>query len=238
MSKKEVVVTEFPVLEKGIPAARIVKVDGVCHVYGLNDDTDYGAITKIGDKGRSYVLPANPSNRKWANVKQLTELEEGGVITITYNFGTSPSAHGPKMPGSKFVKYLDEEQVAQLNAIFERTKAAMTETRTDDVTAQQIKALKALKTYKELIGEDTADVDAQITALKGTGKTFIDFMSEEDYAAYNDLMTIAESNKANAPKAPRGHKPLTAEQKLARAKKKYEDAQKVLDELLAAQGIQ
>lgn len=62
-------------------------------------------------------------------------------------------------------------------------------------------------------------------------KTIFDFMSEEDYARYNELIEKAEVAKANAPKKVRGS--LTAEQKIARAKAKAEKYQAELDALLA-----
>ena len=67
-------------------------------------------------------------------------------------------------------------------------------------------------------------------------KTFIDYMSEEDYARYNELITLAEEAKAAAPKAerkPRG--PMTTEQKIAAAQARMAKAQAALDALLAAQ---
>ena len=47
-------------------------------------------------------------------------------------------------------------------------------------------------------------------------KSLIDFITEEDYPRFNELLAIAEENKKNAPKPerkPRG--PLTIEQKKA-----------------------
>lgn len=67
-------------------------------------------------------------------------------------------------------------------------------------------------------------------------KTIIDYMTEEDYARYNELITLAEEAKANAPKAerkPRG--PLTAEQKMKAAEARLAKAQAALEALLAAQ---
>lgn len=66
-------------------------------------------------------------------------------------------------------------------------------------------------------------------------KSIVDFILEEDYARYNELLNIAEQNKANAPKPerkPRG--PLTQEQKIKRAEKKMLEAQAKLDALLAS----
>jgi hypothetical protein len=67
-------------------------------------------------------------------------------------------------------------------------------------------------------------------------KTFIDYMTEEDYARYNELITLAEEAKAAAPKAerkPRG--PLTVEQKRKAAEARLAKAQAALEALLAAQ---
>ena len=67
-------------------------------------------------------------------------------------------------------------------------------------------------------------------------KTLVDYMSEEDYARYNELISLAETAKANAPKAerkPRG--PMTIEQKKKAAEARLAKAQAALDALLAAQ---
>ena len=67
-------------------------------------------------------------------------------------------------------------------------------------------------------------------------KTLVDYMSEQDYARYNELITLAEQAKAAAPKAerkPRG--PLTTEQKIAAARARMAKAQAALDALLATQ---
>lgn len=65
-------------------------------------------------------------------------------------------------------------------------------------------------------------------------KTLVDFISEEDYPRYQELIAMATEAKANAPKPerkPRG--PLTNEQKLANAEKRMAAAQAKLDALLA-----
>ena len=64
--------------------------------------------------------------------------------------------------------------------------------------------------------------------------TLFDFMSEEDYARYNEIISMAEEAKANAPKpvrAPRG--PMTQEQKVALQRARLQKAQAKLDALLA-----
>lgn len=67
-------------------------------------------------------------------------------------------------------------------------------------------------------------------------KCLIDFILEEDYDRYNELLAMAEQAKANAPKAPRAKRaPMTAEQKKKMAEGRLAKAQAALDALLAAQ---
>lgn len=68
-------------------------------------------------------------------------------------------------------------------------------------------------------------------------KSLVDYILDEDYARYNELLNIAEQNKANAPKPerkPRG--PMTNEQKKARYEKSLAKAQAKLEALLASEG--
>ena len=74
--------------------------------------------------------------------------------------------------------------------------------------------------------------------MEQTRKSLVDYISEEDYPRYQELLNKAEEAKANAPKAerkPRG--PMTKEQQVAAAKKRAEKAQAALEALLAAEGI-
>lgn len=67
-------------------------------------------------------------------------------------------------------------------------------------------------------------------------KTLVDFILDEDYARYNELLNMAEEAKANAPKAerkPRG--PMTVVQKIKMADARLAKAKAALDALLAAQ---
>ena len=69
-------------------------------------------------------------------------------------------------------------------------------------------------------------------------KSLVDYICEEDYARYQELLNKAEQAKANAPKAERKPRaPMTQEQKITAAKKRAEKAQAALDALLAAEGI-
>lgn len=68
-------------------------------------------------------------------------------------------------------------------------------------------------------------------------KSLIDYILPEDYDRYNELLSMAEEAKANAPKAPRAaRRPLTVEEKKKMAESRLAKAQAALDALLAAQG--
>lgn len=60
----------------------------------------------------------------------------------------------------------------------------------------------------------------------------VDYILEEDYARYTELLAIAEAAKAAAPKAPRA--PLTAEAKVKAAETRYLNSKAKLDAMMAA----
>ena len=67
-------------------------------------------------------------------------------------------------------------------------------------------------------------------------KSLVDYISEEDYPRYQELLNKAEQAKANAPKAerkPRG--PMTQEQKVKLAEGRLAKAKAKLGALLASQ---
>lgn len=65
-------------------------------------------------------------------------------------------------------------------------------------------------------------------------KTLVDYILEEDYPRYQELIALAEEAKANAPKAPRAPRaPMTAEQKKKAAETRLAKAQAALEKLLA-----
>ena len=71
-----------------------------------------------------------------------------------------------------------------------------------------------------------------------TRKTLVDYISEEDYPRYQELLNKAEQAKANAPKAERTPRaPMTNEQKKKAAQTRLAKAQAALDALMAAEGI-
>lgn len=70
-------------------------------------------------------------------------------------------------------------------------------------------------------------------------KSIVDYILEEDYPRYQELLAIAEANKANAPKKERAPRaPMTTEQKKKAAATRLAKAQAALDALLAAENCE
>ena len=67
-------------------------------------------------------------------------------------------------------------------------------------------------------------------------KPLVDYILEEDYARYLELLKMAADAKANAPKSERKKRgPMTTEQKIAAAKTRRDAAEEKLAALLAAE---
>lgn len=64
-------------------------------------------------------------------------------------------------------------------------------------------------------------------------RSLIDFITEEDYPRYMELLNMANEAKANAPKKVRGPRaPMTAEEKKVAYEKKIRDLQAKIDALM------
>ena len=66
-------------------------------------------------------------------------------------------------------------------------------------------------------------------------KALVDYIAEEDYARYQELVAIATQRKAEAPKERKPREPLTHEQKIARQERAVKAAEEKLAKLLALQ---
>lgn len=73
--------------------------------------------------------------------------------------------------------------------------------------------------------------------METTRKTLVDYILDEDYARYTELLNLAEQAKANAPKPERKSKPkgpMTKEQKVKMAEGRLAKLQAQLAALLAS----
>ena len=115
------------VYEPGQLAAKIVK-DGDNYYVETLDGVRSDALKTITDNskaGVAFVLPANPSNRKWYNKGNTDkEIEEKGYCELTYKPTKVLGQSGPKMPNAKLISYLSEEEQEEYKAIIARAIAA------------------------------------------------------------------------------------------------------------------
>ena len=66
-------------------------------------------------------------------------------------------------------------------------------------------------------------------------KALVEYISEEDYPRYKELVDLAMQRKAEAPKERKPREPLTHEQKIARQERAVKAAEEKLAKLLAMQ---
>lgn len=64
----------------------------------------------------------------------------------------------------------------------------------------------------------------------------VDYILEEDYPRYQELIAKAAENKAKAPKVKKERAPLTKEQKIERMKKQREALNAKLEALINGEG--
>lgn len=160
--------------------------------------------------GKPHILlpKGNITNRRYFSLDLFNEKAINGEVEVAIK------TEGPRILGASGVKqavlkYLDEataeEYTTLVNKALEDYKAVKGTKKTirpEDMNAEQLEAyIEALKSGKK------------VTATTGP-KSFLDMFNDVEYTRYNEILSLAAENKANAPKAVRG--PLTPEEKQAR----------------------
>lgn len=253
MSKQTTVTTTAPVVDYDpakVYARIVIRDNGAYLIDETHGEQGPLAITKAGD---AYILPENDSNRKWWNCKRAEALiAELGYVPLYYKPTKVLGPSSTHMPNEKLVmKWLSEEELVEYRAIVNRAitardaaRSSNTKTPVDEITKTKISILKSQIKLAEM-QDDTATVEtltAELNALKGVNtrttvhSSLVDYISDEDYTRFNELLDIAENNKKNAPKVSKPRGPMTTEQKIAATEKKIAAAQAKLDALLAEQG--
>lgn len=144
---------------------------------------------------------------------------------------SAPRVLGTSGVKQDIIKYLDEELAAEyttlVNKAVDAYKAAKSTSRKKKPEEMSVEELQA---YIEALKNGTS-----VKAVTSGPKSFMDMFTDEEYDRYNELLAIAQENKANAPKAKRG--PLSDEEKAVRnAKRKANElskAEKLLASLMA-----
>lgn len=167
-------------------------------------------------EGKSWiVLPNNnPTNRKYFSEDLFIETAENDEVTVEVKTAL-PRVLGGAGAKPAIAKYLSEEEKAEYENLVTNAQEAY-------------RAAKANSKKKKLEDMTVEELEAYLAALqngekpitKAGPKSFMDMFTEEEYSRYNELLAIAQENKANAPKVKRG--PLTDEEKALRKIKRKE----------------
>jgi hypothetical protein len=180
-------------------------------------------------EGKPWIkLPkGNICNRQYFSEDLFIANNVEGEIEVEVKT-SAPRILGSTGVKQAIIKYLSEEDAAEYTEL--TTKAV-----------EAYKAAKASSKKKKLEDMDVEELQAYLDALKnGTTykaavvgpKSFLDMFTDEEYTRYNELLALAQENKANAPRAARG--PLTEEQKAIRAEKRKANEISKAEKLLAA----
>lgn len=147
----------YPVLEEGTLAAKLVADENGIIVVTDLDGNNLGEVSVV-DNGKTYKLPANPSNRKWFNIAAATKaIDEQGHCDLLYKATRTvgvPSAG--KMPHAKLIAYLPDDLQAEYNAIIDEARKLMEADRATRKTA---------KTAEEKLADKIAKKRAELDNL-------------------------------------------------------------------------
>lgn len=136
--------------------AQLVKEDGVYYIIDQDGSKNECKFDKSGDW---IVFPANASNRKYMNAAKAAKLfDEDGIdhVDLTYKATKVLGPIGTRLPNSKLIAYLSEEDQAEYKAIIDRAIEAK----------KADKVVKPKMTEKEKLEAKLAKVQAQLAALE------------------------------------------------------------------------
>lgn len=185
--------------------------------------------TEKHPEGKPWIkLPKNnPTNRAFYSEDLFIAENVNGEVEVEVKT-SAPRVIGTSGVKQDIIKYLDdttaEEYTTMVNKAVEAYKAAKASSRKKKPEEMSVEELQA---YIDALKNGTP-----VTTAKTGPKSFIDMFTEEEYNRYNEIIALAQENKANAPKAKRG--PLTDAEKEARAAKRKANELSKAEKLLAA----
>lgn len=183
-------------------------------------------------------LSPNGAERKYYSLKKADAhfAESDEPIALTYREPrtgmTYTTGSNPKTPD--VTTYLSDEEQAELTAIIERGQTALNEAPVDteaEIAKLNYVIAKAAYDIAVIEGREMEEPEKPLV-LK---KTFIDYLSETDYARYNELIDKATEAKKAAIAEKKKVAANSPEAKKAKALANLEKAKAALAALLAAE---
>lgn len=216
--------------------AKIVKKDEKYYFVDSNEvETEcvvWNEKSKANDKhpeGKPWIkLPkGNETNRAYFSEDLFIASNVNGEVEVEVKT-SAPRVLGTSGVKQDIIKYLPEdvaeEYTTLVNGAVEAYKTAKASSRKKKPEEMDVDELQA---YIDALKNGTP-----ITTAKTGPKSFMDMFTDEEYDRYNEILALAQENKANMPKAKRG--PLTDEEKAVRSAKRKANAISKAEKLLAA----
>lgn len=113
---------------------------------------------KITKDSICYELPANPSQRKWVNIKKFLAMNVDSM-ELEYK--------APRKLATNWQSYLTDEEIATIKAIEDAAKARMEKALEEKATAEQADKEAKRKAAAERKEAQVAKLEAQLAKLKG-----------------------------------------------------------------------
>lgn len=188
--------------------------------------------SKANDKhpeGKPWIkLPKdNGTHRAYFSEDLFIATAVNGEVEVEVKTA-APRVLGTSGVKQDILKYLDEataeEYTALVNGAVENYKIAKANSKKKKPEEMSVEELQA---YIDALKNGTP-----VKAATTGPKSFIDMFTDEEYNRYNEILALAQENKANAPRAKRG--PLTDAEKAARATKRKANEISKAEKLLAA----
>jgi hypothetical protein len=217
--------------------AKLLKIDGV-YYFDAEDGSEPIACktwvetskkNEAHPEGKPWiVLPkGNVANRQYFSEEKFAAEAVNDEIVVEVKT-SAPRVLGATGVKQEIIKYLDEATAAEYTELvttaveaYKEAKATAKRKRPEDMTLEELTA------YVECLKNGTT-----YKAATTGPKSFLDMFTDEQYTRYNEILALAQENKANMPKAKRG--PLTDEQKEARKIKRVQKEISKAQQLLAA----
>ncbi len=196
--------------------------------YAIVDDDNTIPCDKIVtyEGKESLHLPSNNTLRVWIDRAEVdAAIADHGYLGLDYK---SRRQQGTSVKMFKVVSYLTEEELSEISSIViaarERMQADKRLTDFEKIQARldrlnvKIKAMttnRSIDISKDASNDTTTNFVRRNNTMTEVKKSIFDYMTDTEYARYNELITKASELKANAPKVPsKPHEPPTTEAKL------------------------
>lgn len=180
-------------------------------------------------EGKPWIkLPkGNATNRAYFSEDLFIASNIDGEIEVEVKT-TAPRVLGTSGVKQSIIKFLDEETANEYTTLvneaveaYKEAKGTSRKKKPEEMTVEELQA------YIDALKNGTS-----VAAAKNGPKSFMDMFTDEQYERYNQILALAQENKANAPKAKRG--PLSDEEKAARSAKRKANELSKAEQLLKA----